>query len=459
VSTSDAKPSNDAAETLARYHAALARTHALIDLQHQRSPSRAAMRERATARMIRLRQLLAALGDPHQTVPIVHIAGTSGKGSTATAIASIIAETGYRTGLHTSPYLQAATEKLQIDRELIDARDFAGLVDDMLHRAERLPAFAASPITYGELWVAMTLAWLSRERVDALVLETGAGGRFDLTNVVTPVISVITSIGLDHTETLGPTIADIAWHKAGIIKPGVPVVTAVRDAEALEVITREAELRQSRIVFPTPESDRVEGFRAFTDFQQANLALAAATSRELRQLGFAIAEEQIARGLAGARIPGRIETVQHEPLVLIDGAHNPQKVASLAEALPALAPPGQGGTRTLLFGSLDVKNHAEMLALLLPHAGRLILTAPRVYGKTSSDPAALAQEVAATGYRGDVWVIPEPERAIDTALASSSPEDAVVVAGSMYLAGNVRERWFRTDDVVLQRTPWPADAA
>jgi dihydrofolate synthase/folylpolyglutamate synthase len=434
-----------------RYQRAVERTHALIDQRHLRSATQEDVRRRALSRMDRLRALLLTLGDPQDAYPIVHIAGTSGKGSTATAIASILTTAGYRTGLHTSPYLQAATEKIQIDGHLIDAHDFAGLVDEVLQRAASLPAFRDAPITYGEAWVAMTLHWFARQSVDIVVLETGAGGRFDLTNVVDPIASVITSIGFDHMETLGSTIGEIAWHKAGIIKPGATAITAVEDLEALAVIADEAALQGVRLVrAPNPLADS-----SGVAFHRSNMALAATAVAELALFGFAVTQQEMLAGIGQMRIPGRIERVQESPLVLLDGAHNPQKIDALTANLESLATLGTGGTRTMIFGALDSKSHGEMLEALIPYAGRFVFTTPQVVGKQGLPADELADRVRALGYQGEVMAVPQPLDALETAFARSRPGDAIVVTGSMYLVGNNREHWYATRDIVLQRTPWP----
>lgn len=442
---------------LGDYASALARTNGLIDPQHARIGDREDIQTRALRRQGRVRALLASLGDPQGAYPIVHVAGTSGKGSTATAIAWILTTAGYRTGLHTSPYLQAATEKIQIDNVLIDAAEFSGLVESTLDAASALPAFEDVPITYGEAWVAMTLHWFARQRVDVAVLETGAGGRFDLTNVVNPVASVITSIGFDHTETLGSTISDIAWHKAGIIKPGIPVITAVEGIEALEVITAEAASQGARLIrVPGPTATATEASTGIA-FHQSNMALAAAAVAELTSSGFRATESEIRGGIDHMRIPARIERMQDQPVVLLDGAHNPQKMEALASNLRDLAPVGPGGMRTAIFGALDSKNHQDMLKALIPVIDRFVLTTPRVFGKRGFEPFDLAGQIQALGFQGDVRVVADPLAAMGTAVDLAGPEDAIVATGSMYLVGNIREHWYSTRDIVLQRTPWPGE--
>ena len=185
------------------------------------------------------------------------------------------------------------------------------------------------------------------------------------------------------------------------------------------------------------------------------MALAAAAVAELPPSDFSVTEDQVRTGIAQMRIPGRIERVQQSPLVLLDGAHNPQKIGALAANLEMLAPAGSGGMRTVIFGALDSKNHWEMLAALIPYAGRFVFTTPQVVGKQGYPPGELVEQVRALGFRGEAFVVPQPLEALKFAFATSGPDDAIVVTGSMYLAGNIREYWYSTWDIVLQRTPWP----
>ncbi len=425
------------------------------------------IRERALERLDRMRAFLDFLGRPQDQFRAIHIGGTSGKGSTAALTAAILTEAGYRTGLHVSPYLQVATEKLVVDNRLASARRYHELVEQL---AERVAAWIGSgqpPISYGEFWVALTFLYFAEEAVDVGVVEVGAGGRFDLTNVIAPEVVAITSIGLDHVVTLGNTLAEIAWHKAGIIKPGTTAVTAVTESEPLDVIRAEADATGARLIELRAgdsyylESTDASGTR-FVDhasgetfaaplagaFQASNAATAIALARAFT--GGSIDNATIRRGLASARFPGRMEIVQQAPLVLLDGAHNPQKVAGLAADLGQIT----GHRRTVaVFGVLDTKNYTDMLAELAPHVDVLVATSPLVYAK----PAVPAAEVAehARAFIDDVHVEPEPLKAIERALQLAAESDAVVVTGSLYLIGNVRERWFPTEAILSQGTMWP----
>ncbi len=421
---------------LRRYRSALDRSERL-GAGESLDAALSSYRQRAEFRLGRMQEMLAALGDPLAAAPVVHVAGTSGKGSTATAIASILTAAGYRTGLHTSPYLQVATEKLQIDHELIAGDAYATLVDATIDRLEE----AGFHPSYGQLWMAMVATWFEQEAVDVAVIETGVGGRFDLTNVIRPMVSVITEIGFDHTELLGPAIEDIAWHKAGIIEPFTPVVAAVGDRTALQVIAGVASELGADLhrVIPTPD-----------DFRRTNEATA---RQAVDLLDFDIDPDDIEDGLAHDRMPGRIEPVQHDPPVVLDGAHNPQKIDALVRWCENEHP----GTRPVVVaGFLDSKDLHGMLRILGKIVSAFILTEPRVEGKPAASVDKLAEIARELALPAPVHTEPDPEGAvaigIELGRRTSQP---VLVTGSLYLIGNVRGRWYPDDEVLLQRTPWP----
>lgn len=463
---------------LERFHAATHRLDALIDgTPTPGDTSRQAIQARATHRMDRLRRFLAILGNPHQGYPIIHIGGTSGKGSTSTMIASILASAGYETGLHTSPYLQTPAEKLQLNGELIAPETYVALCHTIFHAHDQWLESGEEPLTYGEAWFALTALFFRESRVELAVLEVGAGGRFDLTNIVDPVLSVITSVGIDHTQTLGETIPEIAWHKAGIIKPGVPAVSAVAHPEASAIIAGEASAVGADLVEldlgttvtkvatgidGTDWTDGRSGKRHRTAlrgaFQARNGATATAAIDALRRRRFAIPDAAVDQGLETARIPGRVEIIDDGSHVLLDGAHNMDKVSALAADLPLLLPVPPGRSRIGVLGVLEAKQAAAMIAALVPVMDMLVATSPRITAKDARAAGEIAGIAAVHGFHGPVWIEPEPRAAIDraVALANREPGDAVFVTGSLYLVGNVRERWYAADDIVIARSPWPA---
>jgi dihydrofolate synthase/folylpolyglutamate synthase len=461
---------------LARYQSAVRATDVLIEGAYAPGgTSRAEITARAEHRMARVRSLLAELGNPFRDIPIVHIGGTSGKGSTSALLASILAKAGLRTGLHTSPYLQVATEKLQLNGRLIAADRFAAIVQEVIAAATHWTRRHGERLTYGEIWMGIIGLFFRSEQVDIGVLEVGAGGRFDLTNVISPALSVVTSVGLDHIQTLGDTIEEIAWHKAGIIKSGVPVVTAVDNPKALPALYREAALTQSRVirviqgetfaidastsrgVFWHELGDRGLAYstRMPGRFQAVNAATAVAAARALSTRGLVIPESALVEGITAGRIPGRAEYMQRHPLVLLDGAHNPQKVAALAADLPVLLPVEAGGKRIAVLGMLESKSHIEAMDSLIPWVDAMVLTSPHVLAKEGFAADRLAALARSRGFSGQVVVEPQPRQAIDAALAIATSDDAVLVTGSLYLVGNIRGKWQPDDEIVVSQTQWP----
>ncbi|HVX31058.1 MAG TPA: Mur ligase family protein [Nitrolancea sp.] len=423
------------------------------------------IRARALARLDRLRQFLAFIGDPQQAYRSVHVGGTSGKGSTSALIAGILHAAGFHTGLHVSPYLQVETEKLQLDGRLMPPERFAEHVAALDAEINRWEAQGGPRLTYGEFWVALTFFSFAREALDWAVIEVGAGGRFDLTNVILSDVAVITSIGLDHTRTLGGTIPEIAWHKAGIIKTGRPAVTTVNKPDAFEVIAREAteagaplaHIREgidfevvSTGASGTEVRDLVSGETFKTtlpgQFQAYNVAAAVAAARAAGVVDNAV----IGRGIAETRFAGRMEIVQEHPLVVLDGAHNPEKMDSFLRGAAELGTPRK---RMLVLGSLDGHDYLTVAGIIAPFADEVIVTAPSAQERSSGSTEAIAEVVRRSGK--PVEVIPEPRAAIDAALARADPADHVLVTGSLYLVGAVRERWYPSDAIVLQGTCWP----
>jgi dihydrofolate synthase/folylpolyglutamate synthase len=403
--------------------------------------------------------MINALGNPQRAYPVVHVTGTSGKGSTAAALAAILTAAGYRVGLRTSPYQQVATEKLQLGHSLIDACSFGRLVSGVLDTAARLfpPEQTQPPISYAEVWSVLGYWWFAERGVDIAVVEVGAGGRFDATNVIDPIVSVITSVGLDHLVTLGPTIADIAWHKAGIIKPGASVVIGELPAQALAVIAEEAKMASADLIRAGKVDASLPRLTPVPQgFQEHNANVAATVGRVLGQRGFGISEAAISTGIGSARLPGRLERMPEtlHPAVWIDGAHNEDKIRALTREAVRLS--GGGRLPVVVFGVLRSKDPSSMLAKLGSAASSIVLTEPSVHGREALAADTLAEELTATGFAGPVHVEPEPDAALRCAEAIARRDGAwVLVMGSMYLAGQVRQRWFRDQDIVLQRTPWP----
>ena len=404
--------------------------------------------------------MLEALGEPQRSYPAVHVTGTSGKGSTAAAVAAILTAAGYRVGLRTSPYLQVPTEKLQIGPSLIDACSFASLVTRVLDTAARLfpPEQTELPISYAEVWSVLGYWWFSEREIDIAVVEVGAGGRFDATNVIDPIVSVITSVGLDHLITLGPTIADIAWHKAGIIKAGGTAVIGDLPAQAISVIAAEArtasvDLIRARDLYSS--LPRVPPMAS--GFRQRNGEVATAAAMVLNQRGLTIPMAAIDAGIEFRQLPGRFERMPGtvDPPIWIDGAHNEDKIAAVtSEAIHLWR---EGPLPVIVLGMLSGKVRQSIVAYIASAASTVVLTQPFVHGKGSLAADTLADAVVAAGFAGAIHTEPDPDAAVRFAeVIARSEGAAVLVTGSMYLAGQVRRRWIRDQDIVLQRTPWPS---
>lgn len=434
------------------------------------------------ARLAVMAALVKALGDPQERFPSVHVAGTSGKGSTATFIASVLHAAGYRTGLHTSPYLQAPTEKLQIDGEPVSPQELAVLVAELQTRVERSDAqLDTDSLSFVPLWTALAFLGFAQRQVDYGVVEVSMGGRYDPTNVLQPQVAVVTNVGLDHLNSLGGTLREIAWHKAGIVKRGSAVVTGVRRPVALSVLQaecaeKEAPLYQlGRDITFTLREMSITGARFNAQFlgttyrdleigllgehQVSNACLALGAVQLLRERGATIPEKALRDGLKQARIPGRLEVVQQDPLMVLDGAHNPEKARSLRKALDRLFP---SRPRILVLGVGTAKDASGVLKVLAPGAQLVICTDASVLGKPAVAPEALARQVRALGV--EAWAVAVPLEAVERALAAASLTSLVCVAGSLYLVGAVRGRWrlptdYTTEEVTAGLPAGQAGAA
>lgn len=420
-------------------------------------------------RMAAMRRLMAALGDPHLAYRTVHVTGTAGKGSTSALMAGVLQAAGHRTGLHTTPYLQEAVEKVQVEGRPIAADTLASVIADLRTLLTARPDLAAEA-TFVHLWTAVTFEALRRYDVEVAVIEASAGGRYDATNVVQPEVAVITNVGHDHLTFLGPTLADVAYHKAGIIKPGVPAVTAALHPDALPVMEREAamagaplwrlnhEIRLqvhtvdatgSRFAVDTPAASHPDLHTGMLGPHQAvNAALAVAACDLLAVRGIAIPDEALRQGIATARFPGRFELVQQTPTVVLDGAHNPEKAESLAAALRAVYP---GRQVTFVLGVGASKDLPGVLQHLLPLADHVVCTEASATAKPAVTAATLAAAVRTAGISAAAE--PDPHAAVAAGIERTGGDGIVCVTGSLYLVGAVRGRWHPTAELFANAAP------
>lgn len=446
----------------------------------------------ASAREFKLhvmRTLLERLGNPHLSQKVVHIAGTKGKGSTAAMIAAALQAAGLRTALYTSPHLESLHERLAINGQPCEPAEFAQLIESVrgpvadLDRESEAAGLPGAGPTFFDIVTALAFLHFARQRCDATVLEVGMGGRLDSTNICHPTVSVITTISFDHTQQLGNTLAAIAGEKAGIIKPGVPVVSGVIPAEPRQVIARVAQ-EQSAPLFaleqafgyvqqpnvpatalppgplagatidywepvrhtspPHSPSHAFElrdvAIRLRGAHQALNAAVALATLQRLREAGWNLPESSIREGLANAACPARVEVVGESPAIILDAAHNVASIQALLETLDRDFP---NRPRIVVFAVNRDKDVAGILQMLLPACERVILTqfqnSPRAL--PLPELRELAERIAETQPHHSPILETEysSPTAVRRARQLASPQHVVCVTGSFFLAAEVRE--------------------
>jgi dihydrofolate synthase/folylpolyglutamate synthase len=393
----------------------------------------------------RMDAALALIGNPHRRIRAVHIAGTKGKGSVAAMLDSCLRAAGYRTGLYTKPHLVNLAERTRIDGAEISA----ALMLDYIERLRATFDSAGLKPTFFEFTVAMMFAYFADASVDIAVIETGLGGRLDSTNVVTPILSVITPIGFDHMEYLGYTISAIAGEKGGIIKNDVPVVIGAREADARLALTSIAANRGSAVRL----IDRDFSYRSQTPahrfdyhglglelrdleiglagpFQHENGAIAVASLEALRSQGWRIEEDAIRRGLKDIYWPGRFDVVSKRPTVVLDCAHNEMSIAALLETMSVEL--GPDVKPRLIFGCQSAKDWPKMAAMLAPRIRDVTLT--RAKPKSPLEPEMLLPHFAA---HVPARVERDPIRAVERVVSEMAPDEVALVTGSVYLIGEV----------------------
>jgi dihydrofolate synthase/folylpolyglutamate synthase len=404
--------------------------------------------------LARVRRLLGAMGNPEQRFPSIHIAGTNGKGSTAIYVASVLQQAGFRTGLYTSPHLSRFTERISISGNEISPEKVAALTEQIFAVIGSLgPGFRA---TFFEVTTAMAFAYFAEQQVDFAIIETGLGGRLDATNVVRPRVSVITNVALEHTDYLGESLEQIAREKGGIVKNSVDVVTGERDPAMLKIFQEICEGQKARLIrldheitLSSVALNRADGSRRFDcatqrrrwvnmsvsmlgEHQVRNAAVALGVLEVLMGQGIVIAEDAVRQGLSAARWPGRMEVVSRDPLIILDGAHNPHAAAALKTAVEKDL---SYRRLVLVIGILKDKDILSVVTPLLPLADRLILTRPSYF--RSADPGFIAGQINKPGLQVDVTdTIP---KAIDEGLSLCKTDDLLLITGSLYTVGEARD--------------------
>jgi dihydrofolate synthase/folylpolyglutamate synthase len=402
------------------------------------------------------RTLMEVMGNPHKKFRSVHIGGTNGKGSTSAFLAGMLTAAGYRVGLYTSPHLVSFTERVRIDNVQISEQKVVELARRVREGYCGIPAAggeeALNP-TFFEVTTAMAFSWFAERSVDIAVVEVGMGGRLDSTNVITPLVSVITNIDLEHTEFLGDTLELIAQEKAGIVKPGVPVVTGAIQPSVVEVIEREAAEKHARVYRLTKDftaqnisHDHAQVFdyrglqASFSKmcitmqgrYQVDNACLAIAAAECLMSEGITIDESAIRLGLEQTRWEGRLERVAQKPDVFLDGAHNPASAKMLAGAAREM----KSAYRRLILvvGILSDKDYRGIIAELVPLAEYVIVTRPQ-YSR-AMDIHVLSSEIRKL--HSAVITTETVGHAIAKAREISTDDDLILVTGSLYVVGDAR---------------------
>ena len=393
----------------------------------------------------RTRELLGKLDDPQKELKFIHIAGTNGKGSTAAMLSSILEEAGYRVGLYTSPFINRFNERMQVNHQPIPDEELAALTEYVRPHAD---AMADSPTEF-ELITALAMVWFARQKCDIVVLEVGMGGELDSTNIIdVPEAAVIAAMGLDHVKELGPTMADIARAKAGIIKEGGRVVSYGGTPEADEVIAavcraRNASLRQPDFSAIVPGDFGLEGqtfsYKGWRGlriplvgaYQMNNAAVVLETVEVLRQRGWNISDEAVRQGLADTRWPARFEVLRRDPVFIVDGGHNPHGIRATAESLRRLFP---GRKITFVTGVMADKDVEHILGLIVPLADQFFTVRPD--NPRAMDAGELAARIEAMGAKATACA--SVRDGVDRAIQAEGPHGVACALGSLYMSGEVR---------------------
>ncbi len=395
----------------------------------------------------RMKALLAALGDPEAGFRAIHIAGTNGKGSTAVMTASILEEAGYSVGLFTSPHLEDECERVQIwdgihrmieQAELDSLKERVYSVEEDVKKTLHNAGLEYGKLTVFEVYTAAAYLYFAKEQPDYVVLETGLGGRLDSTNTLEkPLVSVITQVGLDHTAQLGNTIFKIAREKAGIIKPGVPVVSQTGDMNTKNIFRRVAAENGSKFIDVSEVADSYRKYElAMKGGHQTRNAATAVEA--IKAAGIEVSEEAIENGLANAWLPGRFEILNdepgEEPVFIIDGAHNPDAISELVKTYEAFSRTNKIKRTLVIFGCMKDKNSVRMVQLLTGGLKGCSYAAAAVDYERAEDPERIGELIA--GFRHGCMVFESTREAYE--YAKDSAFQCILTTGSIYLAGEMR---------------------
>ncbi len=407
----------------------------------------------------RTEKILEFLGNPHKHIKTIHVAGTNGKGSTTAMLTSILMDAGYNVGSYISPYIEEFEERIQINRNNIPKEELAEVVTEVSKAVSKVVDLGYINPTEFEIITCAGFLYFHKKNIDYAVIEVGLGGRLDSTNVITPILSIISSISLDHTQILGDTLDKIAYEKAGIIKENVPVILFPQEKVAEDVIEKTCKEKNSKLIkvprdiseYVAVTSNTLEGKEIKT--QQINLkneyidsyelsllgkhqilnsTVVVYAARELMNLGVKISKDNIINGLKSVQWPGRLEIMKNNPLVVIDGAHNIDGIKKLTESIDLYF---KYNKLILILGILADKQVEDMIETIAPKAERIISVTPH------SDRAELAEdlkiEIEKLGVRCEA--IDSYEEAYKKALSYCNDDDLLLISGSLYMIGDMRK--------------------
>lgn len=398
----------------------------------------------------RMEELLEKLGNPHQKLKYIHLAGSNGKGSTLHYIKEMLITEGYTIASFTSPYLEEINEQLRINDENISDEDFIATFQELSHVIQEMDLVGNGPTQF-EILTAMAFVYFNHRAVDLVLLEAGLGGRLDSTNVIVPLVSIITSISLEHTNILGNTLAEIASEKAGITKAGIPIISGVTSTEPAQVIEQTAQslkapyiqLTKDILVGDFNQTDSTQSFTfsmgdtVFENLElqmlghhQVNNAALAVTAVTLLEDVFPISESSIREGLRKAKWKGRFEKISDKPTIIIDGAHNEAGIGVLLETLRTQYP---NRNYRFVFSALRDKNYSKMIHLLDEVAADMVIT------EFAHERATSAEKLFEQSHHEKKRMEKDWKKAIDVVLQQSKEDDVIVVTGSLYFLAMVRE--------------------
>lgn len=410
---------------------------------------------KASLKLERMRRFVSLLGDPQKHARSIHVAGSKGKGSTAVYVYSVLRQAGFNVGLYTSPHLITFRERIRINDELIGEEDLGRILGDIKetivsHMKDEMP-------TFFEVYTAIAYAYFKEKNVDFAVYEVGLGGRLDATNVIEPLACAITPLSYEHTDKLGHTLREIASEKCGIIKSGSMCVSAPQEKEALQVIEDTCKVSNSRLILvgrdikfeEVQSSDEKEVFNVFGLFgeypmltskligshQMINASVAIGVVEALKLRGINIPADAVRNGIENARWEGRLEIINRRPFIVLDGAQNRESTKTLVIAIKKVF---KYKKLILVFGVSKDKNVRGMLKEMLPICDSIVLTKSKVLNR-ALEPAKIKEEILNAEHTiKDIILTYNTEEALSRALSIASPEDLVLITGSLFIVGEVK---------------------